>query len=51
MNCMKSSFLAFGAVLLVAGCIEYVAKIDRLAQARLDPLHQRGIRVLAFGHR
>jgi hypothetical protein len=39
------------SVLLVAGGIEYVAKVDGLAQTRLDSLDERGIRLPAGSHR
>jgi hypothetical protein len=38
-------------VLMVAGGIEYVAKVDGLAQTHLDSLDERGIRLPAAGHR
>jgi hypothetical protein len=39
------------SVLLVAGGIEYVAKVDGLAQTLLDSLDERGICVPAGTHR
>jgi hypothetical protein len=40
-----------GAILLVAGRVEDVAKIDGLAQTILDSLDERGICVLTSAHR
>src|SRR5947209_19271848 len=40
-----------GAILLVAGRVEDVAKIDRLAQTILDSLDERGICLSTRAHR
>src|SRR6476646_10965007 len=39
------------AVLLVAGRVEYVAKVRRLSQTLLDSLDERGICLVAGAHR
>ena len=39
------------AVLLVAGRVEYVAKVRRLSQILLDSLDERGICLVAGTHR
>ncbi len=40
-----------GSVLLVAGCVEYLAKVDRLAQELFDSLNERCICLLGGPHR